>query len=808
MVTPSGVFRVDANEAARMGMYPVCAVYGGLESMDLNIMVDSWNSMSIADTLSTSPTEAVALPFKIGGLVLPMLNHNASYDDAVRALCTLIERHYEAPSSRSGFYPIVSCGETCDALGYGSDILDVLIEDDKRKGFYFSHKSGENNKCCDNYADSDLFARVAYARKSGLKPLIIAVGGGVNGNSIGLVAAMTGSDFIEVPTTPMHFNDATTSAKKAFSLVKDGVILSKNILGAFYLPLLVFCVSEMILTISSANAHATVGEATKTMNMLGIADSTVGAADYFNILGASEFASDFTKILTKVDGFEKLVTYITSTRTQERLKGVKKIGRKINQLRKEVAADNAWELERRRNTSRSRAASNSTLAALTEGAPVSVFDSGVLSTSNSSGPSLPETNRVGPIDNSNMNEGEGVTASFKRGGIRTSLSFSGLSSALSSASSLDDLARSREGSTASEDDLIGFTTRSRSNSRVSECDDDYALTGIIDMESSGNETSDRLTKNIAHRRALMQDFRKSYYEETPEEDKVAIKDFLTTINIEIVKAKAMFLAYSDPFEKYRALLFEYAHTLGHGIEAFANALYARAEKKGIHVPTSAQRLHGQCVGMAVLWAGEMSKELGVLEGQGLQLHQSFVYLFNRHGGFTFAPLRKLCEKLSVDVEELVEGVLKVVRRDNKRGYCNCSSATASVDQLVVQRPGKMLRSRDPNAELRYLVEVDESLQASVIRRAWHGEFDLVADLRSTTASSPDLFFVPFDLETYNSLQRGDISPDRSTLTRVGYDVPSSVVSDYIHKEVASMYANPEDWPEERLYQCQPCATEV
>ena len=160
-------------------------------------------------------------------------------------------------------------------------------------------------------------------------------------------------------------------AKKAFSLVKDGVILSKNILGAFYLPLLVFCVSEMILTIiSSANAHATVGEATKTMNMLGIANSAVGAADYSNILGASEFASDFTKILTKVGGFEKLVTYITDPRTQNRLKEVLKIGKKIFKLRKEVMADQVWELERRRNTSRTRASSNST-PALTEETPVS-----------------------------------------------------------------------------------------------------------------------------------------------------------------------------------------------------------------------------------------------------------------------------------------------------------------------------------------------------------------------------------------------------------------------------------------------------
>ena len=81
--------------------------------------------------------------------------------------------------------------------------------------------------------------------------------------------------------------------------------------------------------------------------------------------------------------------------------------------------------------------------------------------------------------------------------------------------------------------------------------------------------------------------------------------------------------------------------------------------------------------MAVLWAGEMSKELGVLEGQGLELHQSFVYLFNRHGGFTFAPLRKLCEKLNVDVEELVEGVLKEVRRDT-----NVATAIAPLQLLL------------------------------------------------------------------------------------------------------------------------------
>ena len=107
-----------------------------------------------------------------------------------------------------------------------------------------------------------------------------------------------------MPTTPMHYNDATTSAKKAFSLVHGDVILSKNI-SAFYLPRMVFCVNEMFLTCSAANVHATVGESCKTMNMLGVANSAVGARDYHNILGGAEFASDFTKIVTTVGGFAR-----------------------------------------------------------------------------------------------------------------------------------------------------------------------------------------------------------------------------------------------------------------------------------------------------------------------------------------------------------------------------------------------------------------------------------------------------------------------------------------------------------------------
>mmetsp|Transcript_61427 Transcript_61427/g.171729 ORF Transcript_61427/g.171729 Transcript_61427/m.171729 type:complete len:946 (+) Transcript_61427:96-2933(+) len=578
-VTPSGVFEVDGRDAGRMGMFPVSAVFGPLPSGAQEANVDVWEPVHCP---VDEDSAAVRLPFKIGGLELPMITHNAAYDDALGALASALSAHY---SAEGGFFPIVSCGETCDALGYGLDVMQSLDE----PGYYFAHRSGETFKRYDNYGSTGLFESIASAKAMGRRPVIIAVGGGVNGNSIGLVAAITGSDFIEVPTTPMHFNDATTSAKKAFSLVVDDRILSKNILGAFYLPRLVFCVNEMLLSCSSANIHATVGESTKTMNMLGVASSVVGAGDYHNILGACEFASDTTKIVQTVGGFNRLVTFIESPAVANAKAEVVALGQRIAMLRE-----------------------------------------------------------------------------------------------------------------------------------------------------AGQHGDNDFEAMLELRRTMMSGLRDQFHV-LGSEDRESIKDFLTVINREIVAAKAMFLAYSDPFEKYRALLFEYAHTLGHGVEAFANGLYAQCRARGVDVPERALRLHGQCVGMAVLWAGQMSADLGALQGDGLLLHQSLVYLFNRHGGFSFRPLRELCDAMGVDQEAFCEGVLAVVRRDNKRGYVASADPIKSVDQLVAERPGRMLRSDDSNAELRYLVEVDEDWQRKVLCQAFDGHFDKVADMRGGR-----LTFVPSD----------------------------------------------------------------
>jgi len=122
--------------------------------------------------------------------------------------------------------------------------------------------------------------------------------------------------------------------------------------------------------------------------------------------------------------------------------------------------------------------------------------------------------------------------------------------------------------------------------------------------------------------------------------------------------------------------------------------------------------------------------MGALTGNGFFVHQAMVYLFNRFGGFTFGPVRKLCDAVGISQDEFLVEVMAKVRMDNKRGYVACTDCTKSVDQLVQSRPGRMLKCDDPNAAIRYLTMVDESSQIEMLERAWAGEFDKVAVLGS------------------------------------------------------------------------------
>merc|ERR1712159_503078 len=74
------------------------------------------------------------------------------------------------------------------------------------------------------------------------------------------------------------------------------------------------------------------------MNMLGMTNTTVGAQDYFNITGGVEFASDYTKIVQHVGGFDALVEFIQDPKTCQLKARIIQIGTRLRNLPKDDPA--------------------------------------------------------------------------------------------------------------------------------------------------------------------------------------------------------------------------------------------------------------------------------------------------------------------------------------------------------------------------------------------------------------------------------------------------------------------------------------
>lgn len=118
-----------------------------------------------------------------------------------------------------------------------------VIENIKEQGFivksyYFNH--GEENKNLRTYEDIlDFLAQNEFTRKD----LIVALGGGVVGDTVGFVSAtfLRGVRYIQVPTTLLSAVDSSVGGKTAVDL-KAG----KNLVGAFYQPSLVLIDTEII----------------------------------------------------------------------------------------------------------------------------------------------------------------------------------------------------------------------------------------------------------------------------------------------------------------------------------------------------------------------------------------------------------------------------------------------------------------------------------------------------------------------------------------------------------------------------------
>ena len=125
---------------------------------------------------------------------------------------------------------------------YAHEILNQ-IKDKCKKAEVFSFPAGEANKTLDTVREIYAFLiKENFDRKD----LLIALGGGVVGDLTGFVAAtyLRGVDFVQIPTTLLAQADSSIGGKTGVDF--DGY---KNMVGAFYMPKLVYMYVSVLKTL-------------------------------------------------------------------------------------------------------------------------------------------------------------------------------------------------------------------------------------------------------------------------------------------------------------------------------------------------------------------------------------------------------------------------------------------------------------------------------------------------------------------------------------------------------------------------------
>lgn len=116
---------------------------------------------------------------------------------------------------------------------YGEEIIK-LLDGNCKKVILHSFPAGEENKTLDTV--KGIYKKL-IEEKYDRKDLLIALGGGVVGDITGYAAAtyLRGVDFIQLPTTLIAQSDSSIGGKTGVDF--DGY---KNMVGAFYMPKLVY----------------------------------------------------------------------------------------------------------------------------------------------------------------------------------------------------------------------------------------------------------------------------------------------------------------------------------------------------------------------------------------------------------------------------------------------------------------------------------------------------------------------------------------------------------------------------------------
>lgn len=125
---------------------------------------------------------------------------------------------------------------------YAQTVLNC-IQDKCKKAVIFTFPAGEKSKTLDTVKDAYTFLiKEGFDRKD----LLIALGGGVVGDLTGFTAAtyLRGIEFIQIPTTLLAQSDSSIGGKTGVDF--DGY---KNMVGAFYMPKLVYMNVSVLKTL-------------------------------------------------------------------------------------------------------------------------------------------------------------------------------------------------------------------------------------------------------------------------------------------------------------------------------------------------------------------------------------------------------------------------------------------------------------------------------------------------------------------------------------------------------------------------------
>lgn len=143
-----------------------------------------------------------------------------------------------------------------DAL-YGA-AMEELLTGLSRECYRYVFPAGEESKTLDTVKE---LYRFLIEQHFDRKDLLVALGGGVTGDLTGYTAAtyLRGIDFIQVPTTLLSQADSSIGGKTGVDF--DGY---KNMVGAFYMPKLVYMNIETLKTLDDRQFFSGFAEVMKS----------------------------------------------------------------------------------------------------------------------------------------------------------------------------------------------------------------------------------------------------------------------------------------------------------------------------------------------------------------------------------------------------------------------------------------------------------------------------------------------------------------------------------------------------------------